>query len=248
MKYRMKLNIACLVILLGWAGVELQAQAIQSSSFGRGTSLFYGNGLAAKMKEIPYPTESETGRIYLFDEWKQGSLFLKSRQVLLDMDLQYDLENHRMEISLNNDLQTLESQYIREFDVYDHGDTLRFINVNFYQDEDMPQEGFYQLLVPGDMALLQYEKVRIIPLNGGLTELQLQARRKNQTPQVERKSEFYCMDRGEMYKFKPKKKEILSISGTHSKEIEKFVKDNDLSYKEPEDLEKIFELLNSLKK
>ncbi len=246
MKYRMNLNIACLVAIYVWAGAQTLAQPIPSSSFGRSTSLFYGNGLTAKMKEIPYPMDEELGRIYLFEDWKQGSLYLKSQQVLLDLDLRYDLENHRMEISLNEDVQALSSQYIREFDIYDKEDTLRFINVHFYPDEELPQQGFYQILVSGEQALLQYEKVRVIPLNGGLTEIQLQARGKNQIPQVERKSMFFYMDKGELKYFKAKKKEVLSIAGKNSKEVESFVKDHDLNYKDPDSLVRIFQFLNSL--
>jgi len=235
-----------LVVIFVWAGAHTVAQPIPSSSFGRSTSLFYGNGLTAKMKEIPYPMDEELGRIYLFEDWKQGSLYLKSRQVLLDLDVRYDLENHRMEISLNEDVQTLSSQYIREFDIYEGRDTLRFINVNFYRDEELPQQGFYQILVSGEKALLQYEKVRVMPLNGGLTEIQLQARGKNQMPQVERKSVFFYMDQGELKPFKAKRKEVLSIAGKNSKEVESFIKDNNLKYKDPDSLVKIFQYLNSL--
>jgi len=246
MKYQTKAIVAYLVILIAWAAPTLFAQGNAINSFGESTSMFYGNGISAKMKEIPYPVEEELGRLYLHEDWMSGSMYLTSKQVLLDVDMRYDLENHRMEIQFDNDIKTLSCEYIREFDIYSGKDTLRYINVNVLQSENLPEQGFYRILVPGEPALLTYEEVRVMPLNGGLTELQLQARGQRKAPPVERKTLYFMVDKGKFYEFKAKKKDMIKACEPYQEEMVSYTDEQNLKCKEEAEIIEVFQYLNSM--
>jgi len=124
-------------------------------------------------------------------------------------------------------------------------ETNKVYQVYNYEDKDQVRTGFFVVLFNGDkVSLLMKERIRFFE-----AVIAKSGYDKYQPPTLKRvKDKLYIGYKNNETKELPKKKnEILKLFSNKSKNIETFAKENNLGFKNKEDLTKIFTYYHTLK-
>ena len=192
------------------------------------------------------------GNTYLDTTWAKGNLKLydaiqpmggKTVDTLSGLAMRYNVYFNEIEILLNTykDVKALQGEKTRAFSLEEKGTTRNFVNVRLY-DTDKDSKGFYEILMPGGkltLAVLHKTTVRKPTYNAAFEV-------GSKDTKITMQEDFYALQNGKAEKIKPNKKNILDLMKDKSKEIEAFLKVNDLDLKERSNLTTLFERYNSL--
>ncbi len=190
------------------------------------------------------------GNTYLDTAWTKGNLKLyepiqpvggQPVDTLTGLAMRYNVYFDEIEILMNtyNDVKALKGETVRSFSQEKAGKPVTFINTKSYKADKAPS-GFYEILVPGKITLASHHKTLVKKPNYNAafevgskdTKLLMQ-------------EDFYALQNGKAEKIKANKKGIHDLMKDKSKEIETFMKINDLNLKERSNLTSLFEHYNS---
>ena len=174
-------------------------------------------------------------KTYLFKEWVDGAkLYTKGKKEYTIRGLNYNISNNVFEIKISKDsVYILDSNYI---------DSIRYKESIFIRnDSDDKFKGFYEVLFTGKkISLFKKHKLKLIrsktnPLDGTV-----------EPNKYYLYGQYYVFSNQNLKKIKLKKKVVLSLLLSKSKEVQKFVLNNKISYKKESDVIKILEFYDSL--
>ncbi|GHB81142.1 hypothetical protein [Persicitalea jodogahamensis] len=191
------------------------------------------------------------GNTYLDTTWAKGNLKLyepvlpvggQSVDTLTGLALRYNVYFDEIEILMNtyNDVKALQGGKVRAFSLEENGIPVTFVNTKMYEAEKVPT-GFYEILTSGKITLASHHKTLIKkPTYNAAFEVG------SKDTEIMMQEDFYALQKGKARKIKPNKKGILDLMKDKSKQIEAFLKINDLDLKERGNLTTLFERYNSL--
>jgi hypothetical protein len=117
-----------------------------------------------------------------------------------------------------------------------------FVNAMDYRDEDnVPLTGFFQVLTEGEMPLFKRTYIDIKK-----ADYNIQFNIGSQDDKILKKSEFYMLKGNNVVELPSSKKKLLTLFAEKAEDMEKFMKDNNLTSNKEEHLKILFEYYNSL--
>lgn len=191
------------------------------------------------------------GNTYLDTTWAQGNLKLydaiqpvggKAVDTLSGLAMRYNVYFNEIEILLNTykDVKALQGEKIMAFSLEEKGKSQNFVNIQQY-DPDKASKGFYEILAPGKLTLAALHKTFVRkPTYNAAFEVG------SKDTKITMQEDFYVLKNGKAEKIKQNKKGMMDLMKDKSKEIEAFLKVNDLDLKERSNLTRLFERYNSL--
>lgn len=191
------------------------------------------------------------GETYLDTLWAKGNIKLyqsiqpiggQAIDTLMGLAMRYNVHFNEVEILLNtyNDVKALQGNQIRAFSLEKAGKSIHFLNTQVYQADKMPT-GFYEILVPGKVTLAALPRTVVKkPTYNPAFEVGTKDTR------ILLDADYYVLKGGQAEKLKPTKKSILELMPDKAKDMEAFLKINNLDLKERSNLVRIFEEYNSL--
>jgi len=220
-----KLTITLLMLLISGAGFSQQV-LIENDDLN--TSI---------VKSFDSRPKNLVGTSYLDEIYRQAVYTLDDKIYRM----RYDAYADEMEVQINDS-----PHYVTKV----LGATVTFIEASkmykvcTYSDKKMKRTGFFVMLAKGsEISLLLKEKIKFykeVPQNLGFVEYQPPALKKV-------KDEIFIGFKNNSTMPMPKKKkDILKLFSSKSKQVDNFVKKNKLSFKTQEDLVEIFGFYNSL--
>jgi hypothetical protein len=191
------------------------------------------------------------GQTYLDTVWAKGNLKLyqpiqpiggKAIDTLSGLAMRYNVYFNEIEILLNtfNDVKALQGSQVKAFTLEKAGKSSHFLNTQLYQIDKLPT-GFYEILVPGNATLAALPRTVVKkPTYNVAFEVG------TKDTQILLDTDYYMLKGGQAEKLKPTKKGILGLMPDKAKEMEAFLKTNDIDLKERSSLVRLFEEYNSL--
>ncbi|OAQ38654.1 hypothetical protein A5893_14710 [Pedobacter psychrophilus] len=176
-----------------------------------------------------------TGTPYLYDNWTNGSITTEDGKIYTNRALKYDLFEDVLyfKSAKGESMTFLES--LRSFEL----DNSELDNKEVYKNgfppiDNLTTLSYYKLIYDGTIASLLMKNKKYIseskPYNSSTTEKKF----------VDIIT-YYIFRNGKMEKFKPSKKEILTLFSDKSEQINEFIKSSNIDYKNDEDLAKVFD-------
>ncbi|MPR32410.1 hypothetical protein [Salmonirosea aquatica] len=190
------------------------------------------------------------GEIYLDTLWTKGNVKLyqsiqpiggKAIDTLSGLAMRYNVHFNEIEILLNtfNDVKALQGSQIKVFSLEKAGKPAYFLNTQLYKTDKQPT-GFYEILVPGKVTLAALPRTIVKkPTYNAAFEVGTKDTR------ILLDADYYVLKDGKAEKVKPTKKSILEFMPDKAREMEAFLKTNDLDLKERTNLVRLFEHYNS---
>lgn len=191
------------------------------------------------------------GETYLDTVWAKGNVKLyqsiqpvggQAIDTLSGLAMRYNVHFNEVEILLNtyNDVRALQGSQIKAFSLEKTAKEVQFLNTQLYETDKQPT-GFFEILVPGKLTLAALHKTIVKkPTYNAAFEVGTKDTR------ILLDEDYYLLKAGKAEKVKPTKKAILDLMPDKAKEMEAFLKINDLDLKERTNLVRLFEQYNSL--
>lgn len=191
-----------------------------------------------------------TGQTYLDTTWTQGNLKLyeavqpvggKAVDTLSGIGMRYNVHYNEIEILLNThrDTRAVPGDRITSFSLEKKDKKpLYFVNTKGYEADKAPA-GFYEILVHGRLTLTAYHHTVVRKPNyNAAFEVG------DKDTKIMQEIDFYALQEGKAEKLKLSRKALLEVMGDRSKEMDAFMKTNDLDLKNRQDLMRLFEAYN----
>ncbi len=177
------------------------------------------------------------GSPYLFEDWRNGSIYMNNGDTIVSIMLRYNVYKDEMQFQNEDKIYTIGSpENIARIIL----DNQTFVYLN-YEEEGKPKKGYFEVLSQGTTCLLQRHFPTILAANFNVA---LNSGNKND--QLSLKKKFYLKKEALVVEIDKKGKNYVSAFDLKGKDIQKFAKDNDLSFKKDEDLIQITKFANSL--
>jgi len=191
---------------------------------------------------LPMEPGKVVGDSYITKEWNVATIMLAdSEKIIEGYPVRYDIKAAVLEIKSKNGIKVLNSKSIKSLVWLDSLQLPHyFINAGSFKEDGVSQSGLVEILVDGEVTLLNKYSVEIIKPNYNIA-----MGSGSKDTKVIARSTFYCAKAGELTKIKSKS-DVLKVSGSHSTAISKLISDKGLKVKNQVDLIEIFTNLNSL--
>jgi hypothetical protein len=183
----------------------------------------------------PRPERIES--VYLHDDWIYGTLMLLSGDTLTDLSLKYDIKNSLLEINTPVGIKVASLSKIKGFELAVIPRKQLFLNANRQQVPGLT--GLVEVLATGSTALYAKPSVEIVAGNYNAA-LDVGSR----GDKAVKKEDLYLVKDGKATDVTKAGKKVVSQFRGREDEIEKYAKDNHLSYKKKEDLATIVRFAN----
>lgn len=177
--------------------------------------------------------------VYITDDWNTGTVLLKSGEAIPNFPIKYDLKNNVLEIKTESGIKIAGFTKLKGFEVDRVMVKQTFFNAAELNIPDLT--GLVEELVKDKVSLYSKPYLEVLPSNYNPA---LNVGSRNDTF-IKKEKIFLVRDNAVTDVTKSGKK-ILGMFGERSKAVEQFVKENNLSYKNKEDLKKIVEKYNEL--
>ena len=180
------------------------------------------------------------GSMYLHDDFRLGSMVLKSDTLVEGIKYRFNIYTKQMEMFFNNDtLALVKPEKVKNI----YFDSKSFIYTGFEENEKV-EMGYFQVLAEGECNLLLHYKVVFVPKSPPPTPLSPG----NPNDQfVQFKYYFYQKGDNLAMLLSQKSKKILSLLADKKTEMDKYIKEKKLKTNDDKDLVEIFRYYNSLK-
>lgn len=185
----------------------------------------------------PKPETIES--VYMTDDWSTGTVLLKSGEAIPNLPIKYDLKNNLLEIRTNAGIKVAGFTKLKGFEIEGVADKQIFLNAAELNIADLT--GLVEELVKDKVSLYSKSYLEVLPSNYN-PALNVGSR----TDTFVKKEKIFLVRDNVVTDVTKSGKKILGMFGERSGAIEQFVKENDLSYKNKEDLKKIVEKYNEL--
>lgn len=191
---------------------------------------------------INLPAPTVVGSNYLSEDWYLGSIKLKSKSILSNYNLKYDVENNNLEIKDGDStkictLILLDSFYWQKTS---QSDSILYVNADKFTVDDYKQ-------IIGMLKVVSYGKVNLfsrsyIEILQPTYNAALNVGERNKKAVI--RSAFYLSRYNNLVKIKSKK-QLLSYFNDDAKQIEVYLKTNKLKIKNEDDFKKVIDFYNS---
>jgi hypothetical protein len=174
-----------------------------------------------------------------FDLWHEGKLVLESRDTLKGK-LKYNMQNDLLQLQANGHLETYTARKIIYFEIFDQ--TVKryreFYCLPYANSGQYKTPIFFELLEEGKMTLLarellEYKTYSSYYYYGSYTRLVLVNKY------------FFLKEDGTINDFTGKKNDLLALMGAHENDVQRFIKENKLSFDKKYDIARAVEYYNS---
>ena len=183
------------------------------------------------------PKPEKIQSVYLRDDWTYGTLMLLSGDTLKDLSLKYDIKNSLLEIYADAAVKVVSLSKIKGFEFAVVPRKQLFLNANRQLVPGLT--GLVEVLAAGNTSLYAKPSVEIVPGNYNAA-LDVGSR----DDKAVKKEDLFLVKDGKATDVTRAGKKIVSHFQGRENEIEKYAKDNSLSYKKKEDLAKIIRFAN----
>ncbi|MBT1685766.1 hypothetical protein [Dawidia soli] len=183
----------------------------------------------------PKPEKIES--VYLQDDWTYGTLMLLSGDTLKDLSLKYDVKNSLLEINTDAGIKVASLSKIKGFELAVVPRKQLFLNANRQQVPGLT--GLVEVLATGKTSLYAKPSVDIIAGNYNAA-LDVGSR----GDKAVKKEDLFLVRDGQATNVTRAGKKVVDNFQGREDQIEKYAKDNRLSYKKKEDLAKIVRFAN----
>lgn len=178
------------------------------------------------------------GSPFLREDWQSGYIIMKSGDTIPSIELRYNVYKDEMHFKAEEKVYSIGIP--EKIKILLLGES-PFIYLS-YKDDKIIRKSFFEILNIGKSLLLKHHYYEILPANYNLI---LNSGNKNK--QLLLKKKYYLRTKEEVIVEIDKRGErFISAFGNNGSEIEKYVKDNKLSFKEESDLIQITNFANSL--
>lgn len=198
-------------------------------------------GAQGMMSEIKRPERGIDGNTYLDEIWMPGKIDFISGQVLENKPMRYDILMDQVEVNLDGVLRGVSGKNVKSFSLFNKEKMSYdvFVNGNQYQLAGTKLTGFFKVISSGEWSLLEKtEVVYIKPTYNAALDVGAQEGK------YVKKSKFYMAQETSVFLVAKNKKEFLKSFNEKSEDVAAFIKQEDLSIKRTEDLERIADFLN----
>lgn len=194
------------------------------------------------------------GNFYLDPEWSIATVRFYPRTIatpkgiikldsVSDVQMRVLLKGNDVEFNTQEGIKVISGTLIKSFTAKKQDFFVKnYISTLEFNDEsEKVKAGFFEILADGKVKLLEYSKLKINQpdyveaLNVGSKDVKINTEKL-----------LYITKGKEVIKFNTGKKDLYVLMADKKSEIEKFVKDNNLSLKNRTDLAKIFQYYNTL--
>lgn len=177
------------------------------------------------------------GSPFLIEDWQKGTIIMNNGDTVVSILLRYNVYKDEMQI------QDKDIAYIigrpDSIKMLKLGD-LSFVYLS-YNEEGKHKKGFFEVLSQGSTCLLQHHYPVILPANYNVA---LNVGNKND--ELTLKKKFFLNKDNTVVEIDKKGKNLISAFPSKGKEIQKYTKDNRLSFAKDTDLIEIAEFANTL--
>ncbi len=184
------------------------------------------------------------GSVYWFDEWNQGAILLKNGQKVDQYEVKYDIQSWMLEINTPKGVKILPGAKVKEFYLEkavgkENTERYHLINLREYFEQNIPSQGFYELLVDGSYPLvknfeLDMLKPNYVPaLDAGETQ-----------SKIIKKTRYYLIKNKILIELPSSRKKFTDIIKKIKPEVADFMKENKLKPKNEEEMIEIITFCN----
>lgn len=179
-----------------------------------------------------------SGTPFLLNDWVKGVVEQSNKVSYKNVDLKYNTYKDELYFKNPKDGAMLSfSVPVTAFSLEINGKIESFRNA-YPAVDNFTSKTYYQVLFDGEIKLLLKSfktLVEVKPYNSTTTEKKF----------IDNSS-YYVLNENVMKKFKPSKKDILEIFKSKSTELDTFIKNEKIDFKQNQDLIKVFEYYSSL--
>lgn len=205
---------------------------------------------SATLFTIKGPAGTLIGSPYLDTTWQAGNVkFYKNLPLSLKVDslagvpVRLDLLANELDVKASvTDIKAIKASEIRYIDMNNaYGSVSRFINVQEFQSEERPGNGFFEQVVTGKLGLLTHPSVHLqkstynVAMNVG-----------SKDDKLVKRMDWYAVRGQQLVKFSPGKKSILELMDDKKEQIDIFLKTKKPDVKTREGLSVVFRYYNTL--
>jgi len=179
-----------------------------------------------------------SGTPFLLNDWVKGVVEQSNKISYKNVDLKYNTYKDELYFKNPKDGAMLSfSVPVTAFSLEFNGKIESFRNA-YPAVDNFTSKTYYQVLFDGEIKLLFKSfktLIEVKPYNSATTEKKF----------IDNSS-YYVLKENVMKKFKPSKKDILEIFKSKSAELDTFIKNEKIDFKQNQDLIKVFEYYSSL--
>ncbi len=177
------------------------------------------------------------GSPYLYDDWASGQVFFNNGDTIKSILLRYNVYKDEMQFQNEGKAYSVGSpEKIMLISMNNHS----FIYQE-YNEKEKKRDGFFELIYGGKSSLLQRHLVKILPANFNIA---LNSGNKND--QISMTKMYYFKYNDDIIPIEKNGKNVIAFLKGKGIDVQKFVKENKLSFKKEEDLIKFTKYLDSI--
>jgi len=200
--------------------------------------LFDSSADPESVETVLLPTATSLGSYYLSKDWYIGRVLAKNGTRYENFYLRYDILRNQIEMIVGRKIKILKGDRVQSFEWF-NTDRLAihtFINAKIYHHEGNLFNGFLQIIEDGEIQILLLSHISFFNAQATPSVAQLS----NEVLVLE---ELYLAKDYELFKVKKKNQAIFE---PHLREIQVYMKENNLKIRENGDLKQIIRYYNQL--
>lgn len=189
------------------------------------------------------PPPEVIGDVYLDTEWKTGNILLFQDNMTIEgYPIRYDLYNDILEIETDDGIKVLEAYRIKSFAWRDQtGKPVYYLGARNYRSETEELNGFFEIMADGEVPLLRKTNIRVREPNY-YEGIDIGSR----DYEIQKSDTYYYAIGRVVYELKRSKKGVLEAFANKESEMKSFFKEENIVFKNDQDLALAFEHYNSL--
>ncbi len=210
--------------------------------------LLLGTGNNVALGNLSSPTPGVVGDVYLTKEFKISTFWLyDNNSVAKDLAARLDLQRNEFDIHMGkgNGIRSLSGSRVRSVVMSDSVTLIPkyFINGQEYKnEEDIPYLGFFQILAEGELSLLKFTTVTFKPADTNPTHSTGSADHR-----FMKKSKLYYAQGSKAIEL-PNRRGILKLMESRQREVNDYIKLNDINLGDERHLVILFDYYNTITK
>lgn len=237
-------------VVSSYAQTTAVPPAVRSfNSLERLTSYDIGRNPGAIIPGMPMEAPEIIGDTYLHPYWNRSAIMLYQNDYVFQNYLaKLDLYKNELDIRLEDGVKCIKGNLVRSFVLFDSlsSQPSFYINAASFKGEDgKPLVGFFEVLLEDSVCtLLKKTEVEIIKAN-------YNAAKSVGSPdhKIIKKNMLFLWLNQKLLKVPSSKKKFLALlDSSHTKEVENFIKTNDINLKNEIDIFRVIQFYNQLMK
>jgi hypothetical protein len=238
-----------LIIVSSFASIAVngQSSAIPTNIRSSYTLESLSDATKLSQNEVLYGVAAPPGKVigdtYLGTNWRKSAIQLyKDERVIQGYSVRYDIYTDALDVKTDKGIKVLEGKRIRSFSWLDSSrlDPVYFVNARDYKLDNTPLTGFFEVLADGAVPLFKRTNLRVKKADYNVS-FDVGSR----DDKILKEVTYFVGEGKSVVELSPAKKKVLSIFGSKSDEMEKYIDENNLSAKKEADLVKIFQHYNT---